>query len=97
MRLHETHQEPGVYDGAFIFAAAGLGLLIAVWYVAVHRFHFSDRQFIEALGYVVIPATGVGCWIWLLATGRSRRENCWPHPYQVISPKKMSGSRVMRG
>lgn len=23
-----------------------------------------------------------------MVTGRSRRENTWPHPYQVISPKK---------
>lgn len=23
-----------------------------------------------------------------MVTGRSCRENTWPHPYQVISPKK---------
>lgn len=88
MRAREPNQEPGVYDAAFILAAVGIVLFIAVWYVVTHRYHLSDRQFIEALGYLVIPVTGLGCWIWLLVTGRSRRENIWPHPYRVISPKK---------
>ncbi|HEX5481680.1 MAG TPA: type IV secretory system conjugative DNA transfer family protein [Terriglobia bacterium] len=88
MRAREANQETGVYDGAFIVAAVGVALFIAVWYVAIHRYHLLDSQFIEALGYLVVPATGLGCLAWLILTGHSRRENAWPHPYQVISPKK---------
>lgn len=88
MRARETRHDPDFYDAAFIVAALGIGLFVAVWFVATHRYHLSDRQFIEALGYLVIPTTGLGCWMWLLLTGRSLRENAWPHPFQVISPKK---------
>jgi TraM recognition site of TraD and TraG len=88
MRPRDSNHQPDVYDAAFIFAAIAIGVFIALWFVATHRYHLSDSQFIEGLGYVVIPMTGLGCWIWLLVTARSRRENAWPHPYQLISPKK---------
>jgi hypothetical protein len=88
MRARDPNQETGIYDGAFILAAVGVALFIAVWYVATHRYYLLNRQFIEALGYLAIPATGLGCLTWLILTGHARRENAWPHPYQVISPKK---------
>ncbi len=88
MKEHDTRNDPGVYDAVFIIAAVGIGIFLAVWFVATHRYHLSNSQFIEGLGYLGIPAAGLGCWLWLLLTGRSRRENTWPHPYQVISPKK---------
>ena len=88
MRPREAGQEPVVYDGAFIVAAvAAIGFILG-WYTVTHCYHLTDSQFIEILGYVAIPATGLGCGIWLLATGRSRRENTWPHPYRAVSPKK---------
>lgn len=88
MRARTAHQEAGVYDAAFILAAVGLGLFAAVWYVATRRYQLSDSQFIEALGYLVILAAWAGCVFWLYATARSRREGTWPHPHQVIPPKK---------
>ena len=88
MRTREADRDPDIYDVSFILAAAGIAVFTAAWFVATHRYHLSASQVIEGLGYVGIPATGLGCWIWLLATARSRRENTWPHPYQVISPGK---------
>lgn len=88
MRERENRNNPDVYDVAFIVAAIGIGIFLALWLIATHRYHLSDSQVIEGLGYIGIPLTGLGCWLWLLATGPTRRENTWPHPYQVISPKK---------
>ena len=88
MRLREADREPAVYDAAFIVAALAAIAFILVWYLVTHCYHLSDDQFIEILGYAALPLTGFFCWLWLLATGRSRRENTWPHPYRAASPRK---------
>src|SRR5207253_10042054 len=58
------------------------------WYVAHHRYHFTNRQIEEMALYMVISAVGAGMAVWLLATRRSRREREWPHPPLVISPRR---------
>lgn len=88
MPEREVRHDPELYDAAFILAAIGIGIFVAVWFLATQRFHLTASQLIEGLGYVGIPAAGSGCWIWLLVTASSGRENSWPHPYRVISPRR---------
>lgn len=63
-------------------------LLVGGWYVGTGRYQFTERQFEEFLGYLVIVLAMFGLPIYFLLTRRSRRENEWPHPPLAVSPKR---------
>lgn len=58
------------------------------WYLARGRYHLTQRQIAEIAVYLAIALVSIYAVIYLLATGRSRREKQWPHLPLVISPKK---------
>lgn len=59
-----------------------------LWYLGANRYHFTERQMEELLGYLVIGVTVPFLLIYFPLTERSRRERAWPHRALAISPKK---------
>jgi len=59
-----------------------------LWYLGANRYHFTERQMEELLGYLVIGVTVPFLLIYFPVTERSRREGAWPHRALAISPKK---------
>jgi hypothetical protein len=86
---YERREYPPLLESLEILIAV---LILAVgwfaWYVARNRYHYTTPQIEEIALYMVIGAVGTGTGIWLLGTGRSRREKQWPSPPLVISPKR---------
>jgi hypothetical protein len=86
---YERREYPPLLESLEILVAV---LILAVgwfaWYVARNRYHYTTPQIEEIALYMVISAVGTGTGIWLLATGRSRREMQWPSPPLVMSPKQ---------
>lgn len=64
------------------------------WYLVRERYHFTDRQVAELACYFAIGIAALYSAGYLLLTARSRREQQWPHPPMVVSPRK--DERVMR-
>lgn len=58
------------------------------WYLARERYHFTDRQVAELACYFAIGIAAAYSAGYLLLTARSRREQQWPHPPMVVSPRK---------
>lgn len=58
------------------------------WYLARERYHFTDRQVAELACYLAIGIAALYSAGYLLLTARSRREQQWPHPPMVVSPRK---------
>jgi hypothetical protein len=47
--------------------------------------HFTALQAVEFLAYLLLAVVAIGApSLWFL-TGRSRRENAWPHPHLLVS------------
>jgi len=57
-------------------------------YVTKERYHLTDRQLLEFVGYFVIALAAVSWPVYRLLTARSRREKQWPHPPLAVSAKK---------
>jgi hypothetical protein len=87
MRPHDEH-EPLLHDFAFIVAGMVVVAGVLAWYALTREFHLTGREFRELAGYAVVVTLGLGVGVSLLATGRWRRENTWPHPFFVMTPKK---------
>ena len=68
----------------FVFAFAAL--LLILYYVGTHAFHFSGSQMAEICGEVVILGLGGFLAVWFPATAKSRREKLWPHPPLPLKP-----------
>ena len=78
--LLETYE---IVIAGLVFAAGCFA-----WYLARERYHLTGRQVVELAAYLAIALTAAYSGIYLLATRHSRRENQWPHPPLVVSPKK---------
>lgn len=64
-------------------------ILIGVgWYLGIERYHFTERQLGEFLGYFVIGLAMIALPVYFLVTEHSRRESEWPHRPLVVSPKR---------
>ena len=66
-------------------------VLMVVWlgaYIGHERYYFSYRQLFELLCYFVLTVVGSAVSVWYFATQRARREEEWPHPPLVLSPRK---------
>ena len=74
------------YETILVLLIVGCAWLAS--YVTKERYHFTDRQLLEFVGYFVIASAAV-CWpVYRLLTARSRREKQWPHPPLAVSAKK---------
>ena len=89
MRGERYHENPPLLqDAGLIVAFIVVGLVSLAWYLAHSRYLLTNRQCAEFLCYFTILAIAIGCGTWLIATGRSRREREWPHPYLAIPPRR---------
>ena len=72
--------------------AVVVGLVLLVFwlgaYIGHERYYFSYRQLFELLCYFVLTVAGSAVSVWYFATQRARREEEWPHPPLVLSPRK---------
>src|SRR3990172_9296142 len=72
--------------------AVVVGLVLLVFwlgaYIGHERYYFSYRQLFELLCYFVLTVAGSAVSVWHFATQRARREEEWPHPPLVLSPRK---------
>lgn len=88
-RAHSTAREhpPLVEASETIIAIAILAGTWFVWYVAINRYHFTDRQLAELASYFFIGAIAAYSAIYRIATARFRRARQWPHPSLVVRPR----------
>lgn len=85
----ERPERPPILESLEILIAVSILLgSWSGWYVAHNRYHYTNLQILEVLAYLIIGAGSTGVGVWLLVTRRSRREEEWPHPPLVISPKR---------
>jgi len=72
--------------------AVVVGLVLLVFwlgaYIGHERYYFTYRQLFELLCYFVLTVAGSAVSVWYFATQRARREEEWPHPPLVLSPRK---------
>ena len=89
MRGERYHEHPPLLqDAGVIVAFIVVGLVSLAWYLAHSRYLLTNRQCAEFLCYFTTLAIGIGCGTLLIATGRSRREREWPHPYLAVPPQR---------
>jgi hypothetical protein len=65
-----------------------LGSAWFAWYIARERYQLENRQIAELTCYAAIGFLTIYSAIYLLLIARRRRDQRWPHPALVVSPKK---------
>jgi hypothetical protein len=68
-----------------VLLLGGVGFAL---YLAHYRYHLTTLQITEFIFYLLIAFLAIYAAAYRLLTARSHRENEWPHPPLVVSPRK---------